>query len=287
MKRKAKKTMKKTIKKTAISEKAVKAPIEEPLIYEIKSELAPVKKTRNWWLVIAPILAVVILVFAYLMVDNTMGWGNPEKVIKKAIDAAEKSVVYKKYDDAIRIYDKIINRYKTNEKYGEYVKQARINLAKTYQDANEYPKAIILYTELINEYKDANDDMYAWLLLELGESNANILNTTEAIKTYEKVIKKFANTDWAAEALFGIADAYRAGGYNKNAIKYYEEIVAKYKKGFLSAEALTNIGQIYEKEGKTKQALATYNKIVKEFPEVVTEYAKIRYESLSAKIKSK
>jgi TolA-binding protein len=62
--------------------------------------------------------------------------------------------------------------------------------------------------------------------------------------------------------------------------------VEKYKKGFLSAEALTSMGKIFESEGKDKQALDVYTRVVKEYPDIVTEYAKMRHDVLTERIKN-
>jgi tetratricopeptide (TPR) repeat protein len=270
---------KKTVKK-------IKKTTREPQPELIRQELAPApeaQKKRAGSLITAIVTLAVIATVAFFFSSPSL-W-KPELSIKKSIDKAEKSSVYRNYKRAVSIYEKLIAKWGNNEKYAEYIKQARLNLAKTYQDSGEYLKAVALYKELCEEYKDVNADMHAWLLLELGESYAGLFNTSEAIKTYQGIVEKFKGTDWAAEALFGIADAYKASGDSDNALKYYNIIVNKYEKGFLSAEALTNIGQIYEREGRPAKALEVYARIIKEFPDVVTEYAKIRYDSLASKIK--
>lgn len=217
------------------------------------------------------------------IIDDYTGWGNAERVIKKYMDMADKSFVYKKYENAITIYKKILERWGKKTEYGDYIKQAKLNLAKVYKEANENEQALKLFNELLEEYKQNNKDMYAWLLLELGETYNNMYNTDEAIKSYQIIINEFSDTDWAAEAIFGIADSYKIAGKDDMAIKYYQQIVNKYKKGFLSAEALTNIGQIYEKQGKIKKALEVYKTIINDYPEIVTEYARLRYDTLNKK----
>ncbi|OPZ64617.1 MAG: tol-pal system protein YbgF [Candidatus Aerophobetes bacterium ADurb.Bin490] len=67
---------------------------------------------------------------------------------------------------------------------------------------------------------------------------------------------------------------------------YYNKIVEKYKKGFLSAEALTSIGKMYESDGDDKKALEIYSRVVKEYPEIVTEYAKMRQTVLNDRVKN-
>ncbi len=233
------------------------------------------------------IILIILLFFAYKIIDYYTGWGNTEKVIKRHIDDAEKSIIYKRYSSAIFEYNFIIKKWGGKEKYKDYVKQAKLSLAKTYKDSEQYISAIDAYKALINEYKDSNRDMYAWLLLELGDSYNSILNTEEAIRTYQLVIDEFKDSDWAAEAFFGIAEAYKSKKDYKNALVYYSTVVNKYQKGFLSAEAMTNMGKIYEQENNIKQAFKIYEKIIKDYPDIVTEEAKLRYDVLSQKLKIK
>lgn len=245
-----------------------------------------VKKNTNLFKNIVIILISAFLIFILIkIIDDYTGWGNLEKVIKRNMDIADKYAIYKKYDSAIRIYKNILKKWKNNVKYAELIKQVRLNLAKTYKEANENIEAIELFKELLEEYKTSNRDMYAWILLEIGETYNNMYNTQEAIKTYELIINEFADTDWEAEAIFGIAESYKIAGKNNIALKYYQQIVNKYKNGFLSAEALTNMAQIYERQGKEKEALRIYQKIINEFPEIITEYAKLRYNILNEKLK--
>jgi len=228
-------------------------------------------------------LAAAILFFAFKIIDHYTAWGNTPLLIKRNMDEAEKNAIYKRYNDAIKTYDSIINRFGKNEKYSEEVKQARLSLAKTLKDSEQYIRAIDIYRELIEEYKTSNKDMYAWLKLELADSYNSILNSDEAIKTYSSIVEEFKGTDWAAEALFGIADSYREKKDFKNALIYYDMIIEKYKKGFLSAEALTNKGKIFEEQGKDREALKVYQKVVKEFPDIDTEYARLRCGALTVK----
>jgi tetratricopeptide (TPR) repeat protein len=233
--------------------------------------------------VITALMIAGALVMIYQMVDYETGWGNPGKVLKRQMADAEKDAIYKKYDAAIKAYSDIIGRWGKLDRFKEEIKQARLSLAKTYKDAEKNIEAINMYRELSAEYKDVNRDMYAWLLLELGDCYNSVLSTQDAIATYQTVVNEFAGSDWAAEALFGIAESYRNKKDFPNAIKYYDLIVSKYQKGFLSAEALTNKGRILEEQGKLKQALLVYEKVVKEFPDIVTEDARVRAEVLSGK----
>jgi hypothetical protein len=46
------------------------------------------------------------------------------------------------------------------------------------------------------------------------------------------------------------------------------------------------MGKIFESEGKDKQALDVYTRVVKEYPDIVTEYAKMRHDVLTERIKN-
>ena len=265
--------MKKKSKKTGNFKKKTKKKKDDKVV---DTKITEKKGGLTFEKMLVAILVIGVLAAAFKVVDYYTGWGNTEKVIKRRISAAEKYAIYKKHHDAIGVYESVIARWGKDEKYKDYVKQARLSLAKANKDAEKYLEAIKLYGDLIKEFKGVNNDMYAWRMIELGDTYNSIFNSDEAIKTYNKVISEFKDSDWAAEALFGIADAYKNKKDYKSAIGYYDRIVKKYKKGFLSAEALTNKGKIYEEMGKSKQALAVYTTVIKEFPEIVTEYARFR-----------
>lgn len=265
---------KKAVKKGKAQPEAA-APVQAPAA-------EPEKKQATFFdRVVAVVFIIAALAAAYKIIDYTTGWGDTAKVIKREMADAEKNAIYKRHDAAITQYEKIIKRWGADEKLKEEIKQARLNLAKTYKDSERNLEAIEMYRKLAGEYKTVNRDMYAWLLLELGDCYNAILSSSEAINTYNSIITEFKDTDWAAEALFGIAEAYRGKKDYSGAIKYYDMIVSKYKKGFLSAEALTNKGMLLEEQGKIKQATAVYESVVRDFPDIVTEYAKLRVEALS------
>lgn len=273
---KSNKIAKKAKKKSYVKKQPDNKPVEQPV-----PMAAAAKSGFDMRKAAAVIVAVIILILAYRGIDYYTGWGNPEKVIKRSLDEAEKNAVYKRYTEAIKKYEYVIDKWGNDPKYTEDIKQAKLNLAKAYKDSEQYLKAIELYKALTAEYRESNRDMYAWLLLELAESYSAILDTEQALVTYNQIVKEFKDTDWSAEALFGIAEAYRARKDYKNAVIYYDIIVEKYQKGFLSAEALTNKAKIFEELGKIKEAVKIYDRVVKEFPDIVTEYAKSRLDILS------
>ena len=230
--------------------------------------------------VVAAVVIIGVLAAVYFAVDRETGWGDPVKVVKKEMEKAEQYAIHKKFTEASAIYARVAAKWGEEEKVREYVKQARLSLAQTYKDSGDQIKAIELYRQLIEENRGVNNDMYAWLNLEMADSLNYIMSTDDAIRTYEKVISEFADTDWSAEAMMGIAEAYLNKKQYAMAIKYYDMINEKYKKSFLSAEALTGKAKILEEQGKEKQALALYKKISDEFPDIVTEYARSRLSAL-------
>jgi tetratricopeptide (TPR) repeat protein len=246
-------------------------------------QAAPRTVNKTMEKILIAVLIATVLFMAYQGIDYYTGWGNPGKVIKRMLDEAEKNSIYKRYAQAIQKYDYIISKWGSDPKYSEDIRQTKLNLAKAYKDSEQYLQAIDMYKSLTQEYSSTNRDMYAWLLLELADSYNSILNTDQAITVYRQVVGEFKGTDWSAEALFGIAEAYRSKKDYKNAITYYDLIVEKYQKGFLSAEALTNKGRIMEDTGRIKDAVRIYEKVVKDFPDIVTEFAKTRLGVLSGK----
>lgn len=255
-------------------------------IFDIEvAEKQVVDKNTSLNKVLLTLYVLTIITAIYLVAYKVMGWSNPEKVIKQKMASADKDAVEKKYESSIGKYENIIKRWGNNSKLGEEIRQAKLNMAKQYKNSERYLEAIYLYKKLAAEYQGVNNDMYAWLLLELGDCYNKILNAADAIDTYNKIINTFADTDWASEALFGIAETYKKQKKYDKTIEYYDKIIAKYKKTFLCAEALTNKGIILEEQGKIKQALSVYNTVVRDFPDIVTGDAKLRADKLSAQKK--
>lgn len=263
------------MKKKGSSKKDIKTQEEKPAVTP-ETKISEAKPSPLFLRVIVGVAIVALIAAVFFAVDSETGWGDSEKVVKKQMARAEKLAIHKKFDEASVIYSRIVSRWGGDEKVREIVKQARLSLAQAYKDSGNYIRAIELYRELIEENRGVNGDMYAWLNLELADSLNYILSTDEAIRVYEKIISEFDGTDWAAEAMMGIADAYMSKKDYVKAVKYYDRINEKYKKSFLSAEAMTGKARIYEAQGREKQAIALYKKISEEFPDIVTEYARSR-----------
>ena len=274
---------KKNTNKKNTKKKNIKKKTQEKAVV---SESKPAVKKGRAGLIALVLIAAVILTGVFMSVDYYTAWGNDEKLINRAMDAAEKNAIYKKYPEVLKKYNYIVGRWENDENYKEYVRQAKLGIAKAYKDSQQYIPAIEAYRALTAEYSTEKGDMYAWLMLELGECYNSILNTNDALKTYTEITRQFPDTDWSVEAIFGIADAYRNNGDSGKAMYYYNKIVEKYKKGFLSAEALTSIGKMYESDGDDKKALEIYSRVVKEYPEIVTEYAKMRQTVLNDRVKN-
>jgi len=227
--------------------------------------------------------AAAVIAGIYGVVDYYTGWGDAGKVIERKIKQAEESAVYKNYSKAARIYEDILEKWGGAEEYSGAMWQVKLNLAGAYKDSGEYISAIKLYRELAEKYRNVNPDMYAWVMLELGDAYNRIYNTGDAVKVYGEITERFEGTDWAAEALFGLAETHKTAGNNKEAVKFYDIIIKKYRKGFLAAEAMTSKAEIYEKKGMYDRALEIYSKVINDFPEIVTEYARYRHGVLSDK----
>ncbi len=267
------------MKKRETSKKKIKTVKEKPAaVPEVK--ISEAKPSPLFSRVIAGLVIAAALTAVFFAVDRETGWGDSVKVVKKEMARAEKFAIHKKFEEAAAIYSRVASRWADDEKVRETVKQARLSLAQTYKDSGKHIKAMELYRELIEENRGVNSDMYAWLNLELADSLNYVLSTDDAIRVYEKIIKEFDGTDWSAEAMMGIADAYLNKRDYDKAIKYYDMINEKYKKSFLSAEAMTGKARIYEEQGREKQAIALYKKISEEFPDIVTEYARSRISAL-------
>jgi tetratricopeptide (TPR) repeat protein len=115
------------------------------------------------------------------------------------------------------------------KKYGGNAggKLARVRYANISYEAGDYQKAIELYKQSLNDFKD-NQFVYDLILSSLGY-------------TYERIED------------------------NRNAAKYFEELSSAANSG-IRDEALFNLGLLYEKLGDTASSRKAFQEIISNYP---------------------
>jgi TolA-binding protein len=283
----AKKAAKKDVKATKKASGAKKAvdkkteskvvsqetkPEEKNVAEEKQMPQVTLQASRRFWLLF---LGSAILILAVVQgYGYFTGWGNPQKVIQRQFNTAQRLTLAKRYKAAIRQYTRII-KVVTDE---EVKRQASIALADLYREQKEWTKAITLYKEL--QTKDTGTVMAAWTGLKIAEAQHESGSSAEALETYADIRVKHPKSDWDAEARLGIGKVLMDQKKYQEAIVMYRTLENEYQGGFLAAEALVHIGECYEKLGNAEVARKTFQMILDTYPATMTDEAKKKLNGL-------
>jgi tetratricopeptide (TPR) repeat protein len=172
------------------------------------------------------VLAIVLIVFGYRFFAQRA----EAKAFSMLKQTMTKYEAHKKETSADEAYKKVAEELQTIvAKYGGNAggKLARASYANISYNAGEYNKAIELYKQSLDDFKD--HPMVYNLILS------------------------------------GLAYAYGQLGDNSNAVTYFEEIISSKNSGNRD-EALFNLGVLYEKLGDTDKSHEAFKQILSGYP---------------------
>ncbi len=204
-----------------------------------------------------------------------------------------------KFDQALEAYQKVIDDYPNSDmvkKASELEEELAENLMErksvgqflTPQRAR-YSKAAKIYQQIVDNFPF--QPRAAELQYKVGQIYYEVKNFDEAIKAFEKVEKKYPESQWVSESSFMIGLSYWS--QTPSEIQYHQDVIGKAvnqfrqfiadypdhpkvteAKQYISdletrqAEAIFNIGNYYYKqEGSLRAASIYYRKVKDEFPE--------------------
>ena len=105
-------------------------------------------------------------------------------------------------------------------------KLARVRYADISYDAGDYHKAIELYKQSLNDFKD-NQLVYHLILSDLGYAYESIEDDRDAAKYFEE-LSSATDSGMRDEALFNLGLLYAKLGDAASSRKAFQEIVSKY-----------------------------------------------------------
>lgn len=259
------------------------APVAEPQPPDPSPAPAPgdgsaqpvtLQASRRFWLIsLAVVLgaAGVIQGYGYLT-----AWGNPKKLMERYFNQAQRQLMNRQYENAIRYYGKIIEKNAD----AEFTQQALIGLASARRELRQWEPAIAAYRQL--EKNQNPPALAAWIRLEIGECQRLAKNYPEALQTYRDVAKDFPKSDWEAEARLGEGKVFVDSQRQEEALRTLVGVEKDYRGGFLAAEALVVAGQAYEKSGKPEDARRMYNTVLEKYPATMQDGARQQLQRLQS-----
>jgi len=164
-----------------------------------------------------------------------------------------------KYDDAIQIYQEIINDYPTSDFLHQTaqrkisnIKSALSNLQKQQEHFQNYP----------------NTDLAIQAVFQMAELYRTDLNHPQkAIEQYRSIVEQFPNDAIAPEAQWWIGQlSHKALHLEEEAVSEYQKVIQYYPTSSFAGEAYFQIGRIHEERGRYQEALEAFNSIITNYP---------------------
>ncbi len=109
-------------------------------------------------------------------------------------------------NEKIRLMESLYQKYPKSN----YQDDAKYQVANTYFNKLQYQKSINKFQELINNNPDS--ELVPKSLVSIGLIHYNQSNNSEALSSYERVIKKYPKTPEAQDAIVGMKDIYIGNG---------------------------------------------------------------------------
>ena len=166
------------------------------------------------------------------------------------------------YDQALDAYQEVVNLGKKAKSLSDlepYVALSRMSIAGIYRRVGQYDKAIEMYREVATDYPGIG---YAEIAMR---DIKGIQDALAEIQLQQRIIGKYSNTEFAAEAQFKIAELYLSVQNLDNpqrAIQEYAKLVERYPNSRRAAEAQLKIGNAYwTLLHKPEEAISAYQKL--------------------------
>ncbi len=196
------------------------------------------------------------------------------------VDEFERAVSYfdnKKYDDAIKAFERIIFYHPSSE----YVDDAQFWLGRCYFEKKNYEQAIVEFNYLINNFPNTKFLEPALLyqakayFLKAPGYDRDITEVKRAIEQFDEFIRRFPNSKYIEEVKDLILKArtrlarkefengrlYIKLGKSKSALLYFNYVIKNYPETAVSNQARFEAAQIYEKMGDKENAVKLYQEL--------------------------
>ena len=167
------------------------------------------------------------------------------------------------YDQALDAYQRVVSLGKKAESPSAlepYLPLSQMSIAGIYRRVGRYDDAIEIYRKVAADYAGLGYATYAIRNIK------GIQDALAEIQLQKRIIDKYSNTEFAAEAQFEIAEVCLSVQNLDNperAIQEYARLVEQYPNSRRAAEAQLKIGDIYRTVlNKPNEAISAYEKLV-------------------------
>ena len=203
---------------------------------------------------IPKLVMVMVIVVAFVILYGCLSTSG-------GLGQAEKFIAEKDYQGAVDTYNEIIQSQLSSDQG----RKAQLGLAKLYIEKMDLPEqGIEIYqnlTEAAPESPEAAEAHY-----KCGICNYKAEKYGEAAKSFNVVINKFPNLEWANNAQLMLAKSYEKAQNFEKAAEIYDNFANRNPKNERAATALINKARIERNYLKnTEEATNTYQRVVRKY----------------------
>lgn len=157
-----------------------------------------------------------------------------------AIRYADSYFATKEYDDAIKIYKKVINDFGSEADYAQY------QIGMSYGFRNNDDAKIDALTKVINDYETSNLKDDAWY--QLASTYTQIKDNRKAHDAYDELLSEHPKSIFVPKALVRQGLLFYSENENKKALEKFKLTVSKFPNSADALEAVRNAKNIYVDE---------------------------------------
>lgn len=166
-----------------------------------------------------------------------------------------------RYDEAVNVLSGLFK-----EKVPDGLRdKALLKTAQAYFNLRQYALSAQTYARLVEEGTDK--DLIRKGMFELGWAFSLSGNAEEALKVFNKFIKRYPTAPEAPEAYFWLGEYYYNGGGFQDAQKMFDALVSLYPKSDMADDALFWASRCANRMGNNGEAVWLLKRLNNEYPE--------------------
>ena len=171
---------------------------------------------------------------------------------------------WKRFDDAWRAYDQVINLYGDTP----YPANAQYQKGEARYFGGQYAEASADYIAVVENYPDSETSLRAASLYSAGWSSEKLGDADQALELYSQVAENFSRSDQAPLCLLRIGRVNTEQQRYEAAVEAYQTVAANYSGTSHAADANYGLGILYKQQGRMDDAVAAFSQVGRDAREI-------------------
>jgi len=171
---------------------------------------------------------------------------------------------WKRFDDAWKAYDQVINLYGDTP----YPANAQYQKGEARYFGGQYKEASEDYLAVVENYPDSDTNLRAASLYSAGWSTEKLGDADGALGLYTQVAENFSRSDQAPLCLLRIGRVNTEQQRYEVAVEAYQTAAANYAGTSHAADANYGLGILYKQQGRMDDAIAAFSQVGRDAREI-------------------